>query len=408
MDFDDTPAEAAFREEVRVWLDSVTTRLGPDRARPTRRGGERLALAREYQRRRFERGFSGMTLPREVGGGGRQAIHQIIYQQEEAHYDNFEVPEIFGIGLAMCLPTILSHGDPAQQARFVRPGLRGDEIWCQLFSEPTGGSDAAAARTAAVRDGDQWVVNGQKTWTSGAHFADFGLMTTRTNPTAPKHAGMTVFILDMRAPGVETRPIHQMSGESDFNEVFLTDVRIPDAMRVGGVDDGWKVAIATLMHERAGIGGRARDLGWSGLLRMALQPDAHGRRPIADPRVGERIVDAWLVEFGAQLLGYRAMTALSRGEQPGPEQSVMKLVKAPQLQRNAYLAMEMADAFAALMPGTKAGVWREVEHAWTFGASIRIAGGSDEILRNIVAERVLGLPGDVRIDKTTPFNQTPV
>lgn len=408
MDFEDTPEEAAFRQEVRAWLDTVTRRLGPERARPDRGGAERLTLAREYQRRRYERGFSGMTLPREFGGGGRQAIHQIIYQQEEAPYDNFETPEIFGIGLAMCLPTLLSHGSRAQQERFVRPGLRGDEIWCQLFSEPTGGSDAAAARTAAVRDGEDWIVNGQKTWTSGAHFADFGLITTRTNPTAPKHAGMTVFILDMRSAGVETRPIHQMSGESDFNEVFLTNVRIPDAMRIGRVDEGWKVAIATLMHERAGIGGRARDLGWRGLVRMASQPDGHGRRPIDDARVGERIVDAWLVEFGTQLLGYRAMTALSRGETPGPEQSILKMVKAPQLQRNAYLAMEMAQARGVLTPETPGPGWREVEHAWTFGASIRIAGGSDEILRNIVAERVLGLPGDVRLDKNTPFNETPV
>lgn len=408
MNFDDTPEEAAFRTEVRAWLETASRRLGSDGARPRREGGERLACARDYQRRKFERGYSGMTLPREVGGGGRQAIHQIIFQQEEANFDNFEVPEIFGVGLAMCLPTILSHGEAAHKERFLRPGLRGDEIWCQLFSEPTGGSDAAAARTSAVRDGGRWILNGQKTWTSGAHFADLGLITTRTDPSAPKHAGMTVFILDMRARGVVTRPIHQMSGESDFNEVFLTDVEVCDSMRVGGVNEGWKVAIATLMHERAGIGGRARDLGWRRLMSMASTPGPGGVRPIDDARIGERIVDAWLVEFGAQLLGYRAMTALSRGETPGPEQSILKMVRAPQLQRNAYLAFGMAEASGVLTGDIMGAGWREVEHAWTFGAGIRIAGGSDEILRNIVAERVLGLPGDIRVDKATPFNETPV
>jgi alkylation response protein AidB-like acyl-CoA dehydrogenase len=409
MDFDDTPAESAFRAEARAWLDRTTTpratQADHDAAPPLR---DRLAAAKSFQKKKQEAGFAAITLPRQYGGRGGSAIEQLIYLQEEANYENFEVVETFGVGLGMCIPTILQHGSAEHRERYVAAAIRGDEIWCQLFSEPAGGSDVAAARTSARRAGDDWVIDGQKIWTSGAHFSDFGIITTRTDPNAPKHRGMTVFIVDMRAAGVEVRPIRQMSNDSDFNEVFFNGVRIPDSSRLGQVNDGWNVALSTLMHERAGIGGRSRDLGWRTLLRLASARTLDGVSASTDWRIAEKIVDAWLIEFGAQLLSARGQTALSRGQSPGPEQSILKMLKAPLLQQNAYIAMEILGESGLLTHKALGDEWREIEKAWTFGAGIRIAGGSDEILRNIVAERVLGLPPDIRIDKTVPFSEVPV
>lgn len=411
MDFDDTPAESAFRAEARAWLDRTTKRRdkqAPHSNEAARPLDERLAAAKAFQKQKQEAGFAAITLPRHYGGRGASAIEQLIYLQEEANYENFGVVEIFGVGLGMCIPTLLRHGSDAQRARYVAAAIRGDEIWCQLFSEPAGGSDVAAARTTAKRSGEDWLIQGQKIWTSGAHFSDFGLITTRTDPSAPKHRGMTLFIVDMRAPGVEVRPIRQMSNESDFNEVFFDDVRVPDSARLGQINDGWNVALSTLMHERAGIGGRSQDLGWRTLLKLASANTIDGSVASKDWRIADKIVDAWLIEFGAQLLSARGQTALSRGQSPGPEQSILKMLKAPLLQQNAYLAMEILGPSGLLTDKTLGDEWREVEKAWTFGAGIRIAGGSDEILRNIVAERVLGLPPDIRIDKNIPFSEVPI
>jgi alkylation response protein AidB-like acyl-CoA dehydrogenase len=406
MNFEDTPDEAAYRARARDWLAANATPRGQASSADDS-FDVRLARARAYQQRKADAGYAAITLPRAHGGGGGTPIQQVIYLQEEAGYDDAGVVDIFGIGLGMCLPTILHNGTEAQKARYLASGIRGEEIWCQLFSEPSGGSDVAAARTSAVRDGEDWVVNGQKVWTSGAHFADYGIITTRTDPGVPKHRGLTVFIVDMKAPGIEVRPIRQMSGASEFNEVFFTDVRIPDSGRVGAVDGGWAVALSTLMHERAGIGGRSRDLGWRGLLDRAEEVMVDARPAIEDARVGERIVDSWLIEFGARLIAFRGQTALSRGEQPGPEQTVLKMLKAPLIQQNAYVAMDMLGPAGMLTAETLGEAWHEVEHAWTFGAGLRIAGGSDEILRNIIAERVLGLPPDVRLDKDVPFSAVP-
>jgi len=404
MDFEDTPEEGAYRQEVREWLNRTTMRreshAGLSADAPL---GERIAAAKAFQRKKQEAGYAAITLPRAYGGRGGSPIGQVIYYQEETNFENFGVIETFGVGLGMCIPTLLHNGAEAQRQRYVAPAIRGDEIWCQLFSEPSGGSDVAAARTTAVRDGESWILRGQKTWTSGAHFSDYGLITTRTDPDAPKHRGMTIFVVDMKAPGVEVRPIVQMSRETEFNDVFFDDVRVPDSQRIGEVNDGWNVALSTLMHERAGIGGRSRDLGWRQLLRIGDKHTINGAAASADWRIGERIVDAWVLEFGAQLLSFRGQTALSRGQTPGPEQSIMKMLKAPLLQQNAYLAMDILGEAGLLTHADLGQDWRDVEKAWTFGAAIRIAGGTDEILRNIVAERVLGLPPEIRVDKDVPF-----
>ena len=250
MDFKDSDAEATYRAAARDWLDANIAEHDAGHY------PDDMTKAKAWQARKAAGGYACITWPREWGGGGGTPIESVIFGQEEAKHavDG----SYFTIGLGMCVPTVMAYADDATKHRFVGPAVRGDEIWSQLFSEPAGGSDVAAIRTRAVRDGDDWVVNGQKVWTSGAHYSDYGIVLVRTNPDLPKHQGLTMFWLDLKAPGIEIRPIHQMSGGSNFNEVWFTDVRIPDAQRLGPVDGGWKVALFTLMNERLAIGTSGR------------------------------------------------------------------------------------------------------------------------------------------------------
>ena len=256
MDFDDTPEEASFREKARAWLDAHAERLGPDESRGDLRGEpEAVREAQAWQARKADAGWACITWPVEYGGRGATPIQNVIWNQEESRYK--VPPNLFTIGQGMLGPTLMAHGTEAQKQRHLRPMLRGEEIWSQLFSEPDAGSDLAGLRTRAVRDGDEWVVNGQKIWTSGAHYSRYGMTLTRTDPAVRKHAGITYFILDMRSPGIEIRPIRQINGRSNFNEVFLADVRIPHENVVGAVNDGWRGALTTLM----GAAGWARKAG---------------------------------------------------------------------------------------------------------------------------------------------------
>jgi acyl-CoA dehydrogenase len=402
MDFDDTPAEAAFRSEVRAWLeahaepkrharDFVGDGLPPD---------ERLAAARAWQARKAAAGYAAVTWPRELGGLGGTVVQQLIVRQEESRYrSSFG---IFEIGLGMCLPTLMAYGSEEHKARRIRPGLYGEEIWCQMFSEPAAGSDVAGVQTRARPEGQHWVVNGQKVWTTGAQFSDFGLLLARTDPTAPKHAGLTMFFVDMKSPGIEVRPIRQMDGDSEFNEVFLTDVRVPDDQRLGAVGAGWKVALTTLMHERLSVGAEI------GLLNFdALWAVVQGAGCMDEPLAVEHLADAWVAEEGLRLHHCRSLTALSRGGTPGPEQSIAKLVKATLAQRMATFALQMRGEAGRAGDDDPTSNQYVVERTWTRAAAMRIAGGTDEILRNIIAERVLGLPEEARLDKGIPFNEIP-
>ena len=254
MDFEDTPEEAAFRAEARAFLEANAERRKPGAVEGYRRGQDApgaMDRAKSFQRKKADAGFVGIHWPKEWGGRGGTQIQNVIYNQEEAQFD--VLSGIFGIGIQLAMPTICVCGTPEQRDRFVRPTMRADLVWCQLFSEPSGGSDLASLRTRAERDGDEWVINGQKIWNSGAHYSDFGILVARSDPNVPKHAGLTYFILDMKTPGVEVRPIRQLSGSAHFNEVFFTNVRIPDAMRIGPVGGGWRVALTTLMNERHGM-----------------------------------------------------------------------------------------------------------------------------------------------------------
>ena len=408
MDFNDTSEEAAFRAEVRRFLDANARRKGATET--THRGryipdanmAESLARAKAWQAQKADAGFAAITWPKQWGGRGGSPIEQVIYNQEEA---NYAVPRgVFEIGLGMCIPTMMTYGAPAQLERYVRPALRGEEIWCQLFSEPSGGSDLAALRTRAVRDGDDWIVNGQKIWTSGAHFADFGIIVTRTDPDVPKHQGLTFFFLDMKSPGIEVRRIKQISGTSNFNEVFFTDVRVPDGQRLGKVGDGWKVSLTTLMNERLAVGD-APGPDFDDIFALARTLELDDGPAIRNPAVREKLAEWYVKTVGLKYTKFRTMTALSRGQTPGPEASITKLVSASKLQDIASYGIDLMGMAGGVMEAEVAPVEAWFQEALLYAPGMRIAGGSDEILRNIIAERVLGMPGDIRVDKDVPFRE---
>ena len=403
MDFRDTPEEAAFRAQVRAWLEANAQlrKSDEDRFDAGMDDRQRIAAARAWQKKKAAAGYAAITWPKEVGGMGGTPMQQVIYGQEEAR---FLVPRmIFENSLGQCLPTVATWAIPELKARHVPLGLAGDEIWCQLFSEPAAGSDTGGIRTRAEKQDDEWVINGQKVWTSGAQFCDYGILLARSDWDKPKQDGLTMFILDMKAPGVEVRPIHQMSDEYEFNEVFLTDVRIPDSHRLGPECGGWKVMLSTLMYERLSVGGSLPTHLHRSLIDLAQKVRWNGRPAIEDSRVKARIADAYLSQKGVELTISRGITALSRGREPGPEMSILKLVAGKGIQDIAGFALEMAGAEGTLGHQDLAGEWEFIQRLWLSAPGIRLAGGSDEIMKNIIAERVLGLPGEVRTDRKVPF-----
>jgi alkylation response protein AidB-like acyl-CoA dehydrogenase len=408
MDFEDTPQEAAFRKKARAWLEKNAELRGPDDAADEL--GERedkatIAAAKAWQAKKFDEGWAVLTWPKEFGGQALSRVEAVVWGQEEAKFKT--PPNIYGIGHGMLGPTLMAHGTPEQKGRYLREMARGQVVWCQLFSEPAAGSDLAGLRTSAVRDGKDWVLNGQKIWSTGAHYSDWGMVVTRSDPEAAKHAGLTYFIVDMHAKGIEVRPIKQINGGSGFNEVFFADVRVPDENRLGGVGDGWRVALTTLMNERVAIGagggaGRFREL-----INLARQARRGGRPALEDAAVRQKLADFYIRSKGLQYTGYRTLTALSQGQTPGPEGSIGKAIGAPLAQQMAAFALELQGSMAAvhdeaLLP--QEGLWQD---AYLGTPGIRIAGGTDEILRNIIAERVLRLPPEIRVDKERPFRDIP-
>ncbi len=406
MDFNDTPEEAEFRAQARAFLKANAQPKGT--GRPTLRlggmVGEEVTRAKAWQAKKAAAGFAGIAWPKRFGGRELSSIFQVIYNQEE---EDFTVPRgLFEIGLGMCIPTMMAYAKPEQLERYVAPALRGEEVWCQLFSEPAGGSDLAALRTKAERDGDDWVINGQKIWTSGAHLSDFGIIVVRTDPNVPKHEGLTFFFLDMKSPGVDIRSIHQMSGTRHFNEVFFDDVRIPDSQRLGQVGQGWRVSLTTLMNERLAVGDPARpDV--DDLVALSRNLILDGKPAIENQAVRERIAEWYAKAQGLKFTKFRTMTALSKGETPGPENSIHKLVNASKLQDIASYGMDLMGEAGMVQDDDLVEAWGMFQSALLSSPSARIAGGSDEILKNIIAERVLGLPADIRVDKNRAFNTVP-
>ncbi|MDQ2647985.1 MAG: acyl-CoA dehydrogenase family protein [Actinomycetota bacterium] len=394
MDFDDTPEEAAFRAEARAWLEANAIPKGhPDDFSAgmwsTAYSEDTLIKrSREWQGRLYDGGWAGITWPKEVGGRGGRPIESVIFNQEQAKFG--VAVGVFTVAIGMVGPTLLRHGTKEQQERYLPAMLKGDELWCQLFSETEAGSDLANVATRAVRDGDEWVVNGQKVWTSSAQRAEWGILLARTDPEAPKHKGITYFLVDMRSPGIEIRPLRQMTGDAHFSEVFLDDVRIPAANVVGEVDDGWKVAQTTLASERTAIAGGSGGADPPGLIQMAKDLGVSD-----DPLIRQAVVQAHLMNELLRFLRYRSQTALSKGTAPGPETSVMKLLYARFMQHMTRTAMQVQGPTAMLAGDElpRGGVWTT---KFLHSPSLRIAGGSDQIQGNIIGERVLGLPRDPR------------
>jgi acyl-CoA dehydrogenase len=411
MDFNDTPEEAEFRREARTWLDANAKPKAPGErsfSLADQRGEtDTVARAKAWQALKADAHWACITWPSAYGGRDATPIQNVIWNQEEARYA--VPPNLFTIGQGMLGPTLMAHGTDRQKESYLEKMLRGEEIWCQLFSEPSAGSDLAGLRTRAVRDEGtgEWVIDGQKIWTSGAHYCKWGMIVTRTDPDAAKHAGITYFVVDMEAPGVEIRPIKQINGATNFNEVFFTGVRVPDENRVGGVNDGWRGAITTLMNERASIGGGGGGATYEDLLNLAERLRLNGSPAIEDSAVRERLADFYTRSKGLQYTGYRTLTALSRGETPGPQSSMGKLVGAAMRQEMAAFALELQAACGALHDPSLS----EDEAAWQsayLGApGGRLAGGTDEVMRNIIAERVLGLPPEARVDKGLSFKDIP-
>jgi alkylation response protein AidB-like acyl-CoA dehydrogenase len=362
-----------------------------------------LAEAQAFRAKRFDAGFGWISGPEQYGGRALPTAYQRAYDALESRFD---VPSqaFFLIGLGMVAPTILAHGSDAAKERYLQALYRGDIVACQLFSEPGAGSDLASLQTRAERDGDEWVITGQKVWTSGAQYSDIGEIIARSDPDLPKHQGLTGFIVDMRAPGVEVRPLRQMTGGASFNEVFFTEVRVPDDHRLGDVNNGWGVALTTLMNERAAIGAGGGG-GTGGLLSRAIEMSrAFG--VTSDPLVRQRLADLVVRSRVAQYTNQRAMDKIRAGQTPGPELSIAKLA-------STQLSVRLADFVAGVL-GAKltadSGEWGT--YAWgqlVLGTpGMRIAGGSDEVMRNIVGERVLGLPKEPGIDTTSPFRELKV
>lgn len=409
MDFDDTPEEAAFRKEARDWLSA---HLPP---RPAARmdayflrrpiATEEVQASRAYQATKAKSGYAAITWPRAYGGYGGSLMQQVIWNQEEGRF--LAPVNVFHLGIGLAGPTIMTHGTEAQKNHFLSRILTAEIIFCQLFSEPAAGSDLAGLRTRAIRDGDKWIINGQKVWNSLAHIADWGILVARSDPNVPKHKGLTYFIVDMHSPGVEVRPIKQITGGATFNEVFLTDVVIPDENRLGAVGEGWRVALTTLMNERMLLGaGRQPGPDTGAILDLAARCMIQGRPAIEDSGVRQELAELITQQEALRLTGYRALTALSQGRPPGPEGSIGKLAVAQLMQRIGSVAMGLQGASGAVL-GAQApdeGLWQEMFLA---AAGTRIAGGTDEIQRNIIGERLLGLPADMRLDKDKPFSEIP-
>ena len=403
----------AFTAEVRSFLDANAERKPPARELEWGEGDDSTSMFEESDReaealevknaqawraKRFDSGLGWITGPEEYGGRELSSAHERVYAQLEAQY-LVGSPAPFTIGLGMVAPTIHAHCTPEVKDAYLRPLYRGDMIACQLFSEPGAGSDLASLQTKAIRDGDEWILTGQKVWTSGAHYSDIGEIICRTDPDLPKHKGLTAFVIDMKDPAVEVRPLRQMTGGASFNEVFITELRVPDSHRMGDVNGGWSVALTTLMNERASLGA-GPGAGGAGTMARVRQMIDHFELG-DDPLIRDQFMKVHIAFQVAKFTNQRAMDRIKSGQLPGPEMSIAKLA----LTNNMW---ELGQFIArALGPRIIADTGEWGTYSWNgllLGIpGMKVAGGTDEIMKNIVAERVLGLPKDPGIDSTTPF-----
>ncbi|HEY4027880.1 MAG TPA: acyl-CoA dehydrogenase family protein [Candidatus Dormibacteraeota bacterium] len=387
----------SFRTTARRWLEGNAPRLAD--GEPAHRWD--LTSARAFQARLHDAGLAGISWPAAYGGQGLTAADERAFDEEAR---DFELPYgFFAIGLGMCGPTLLDLGSEQLKQRYIRPLLRGEEIWCQLFSEPGAGSDVAGLQTRAVPDGDGWVVTGQKVWTSRAEDADRGAVIARTNPDVPKHDGITMLVVDMHARGVTVRPLRDMTGGATFNEVFFDEVRVPAGHVVGEVDSGWAAAVRMLMHERVSIGGRTRGR-TSATAFDSLVEAVRARGLDRDAVVRQRLAELYVRERLVHLFGSRLAQEAKAGRNPGSRGSVGKLAGAQLAHFSAGVAAELlgGDAIAWDRADHDAGRWAGALLSAPAGA---IAGGTNEIQRNIIGDRVLGLPREPHVDRDVPFRE---
>jgi alkylation response protein AidB-like acyl-CoA dehydrogenase len=392
MNFDFTEAEEAFRKEVRAWLEQNP----PDDLRgkafaASRADVDEVRRLRAWQKTMAEAGFVGMDWPREFGGRGAPITEMVILYQEMARAES---PQIVNRGgVSMLGPTLMKLGTPEQQRRFLPRIRTAEDLWCQGFSEPNAGSDLANLQTRAVLDGDHFVVNGQKVWTSMGHVADWCFLLVRTDPAAAKHKGISFLLVDMKTPGITVRPLRQITGEAEFNETFFDNVRVPKENLVGKVNEGWSVAITTLAYERDLLTFIRHISLRNALHRLVKLTQSRGRN--TDPVIRQRIAELWIGEQALQLNGYRSLTKILRGGQPGPEGSTSKLFWSQLDQDLALTATQVIGPYSQIAEGSD---WAPDDGQWQFyellarGSGIRA--GTTEILKNILSERVLGLPKD--------------
>ncbi|MBI4242372.1 MAG: acyl-CoA dehydrogenase [Candidatus Rokubacteria bacterium] len=396
MDLTLTPEQQAFRDEVRTWLrknlpQEWTSRVvaGPDVPRP-----EFYGFLREWQRKLHEAGLLGLTWPKEYGGRGLTFMEELILHQELALAKAPPILNILGIGMAG--PTIIAYGTEEQKKRYLAKILSCEEIWCQGYSEPNAGSDLASLQTKAARDGDSFIVNGQKVWTSVAHVSDWMMLLARTDPGAERHKGITYFLLDMHSPGVTVRPLRQLTGDAEFNEVFFENVRVPAENILGGLNNGWQVGITTLMYERLALGFglqvRMR-IALDALIELAKRTKKNGESATQDPLIRQKLAQLWIDTEVFRYTGARAVTKLLKGELPGPEASTGKIWWCDTHQRLQDLAMEIQGPYQQLTKGSdwavEHGIW---QYTFLRSRANSVEGGTTEIQRNIIGERVLGLP----------------
>ena len=409
MDFSDTEAEAAFRAEARAWLDgNAVLKEHPNQTWASvlkdKTRANIVRLNKEFQKKRYEDGWACLHWPREYGGRDCSAMERVIYSQEEGRYI---VPRgVVEIGQGMAGPILMKYATEDQKVRYLQPMAKGEEIWCQIFSEAAAGSDLAGLVMSAVRKGDEWILNGEKIWTSGADYSDFGITVARSNLDVSKHKGLTFFFIEMSTPGISIEPIRQISGSSNFNTVRFDQVRISDSQRLGAEGEGWKVALATLMNERVSVG-ESPGPDFEQIFALAQSVELDGRPAIEDAAVREKLAQWYCETAGLKNTRMRAISALSRGETPGPENSIAKVVSARKAQEITTFGTDLMDQCGVVSdPNLVPGDGR-FQHSYLQSPAMRIAGGTDEILRNIIAERVLGLPQEPRTDKGLTFREIP-
>ncbi|MCR9105922.1 MAG: acyl-CoA dehydrogenase family protein [Gammaproteobacteria bacterium] len=403
MDFEDTPELAAFRREARAWLDANAERR-TDNLHMGMEGEAAHLEGKAWYKKKADAGFACLTWPKEYGGAGLTSLHDVVWAQEVQNYRTRDAQFVIGIG--NCGPAIM-HFAPEETRRELLPRMASaEDVWCQLFSEPSAGSDVAGLRTRAERDGDNWKLNGQKIWTSGALYSDFGVVLTRTDPTVSKYKGLTLFMIDMRQPGVEVRPIKQMDGGQHFNEVFFHDAVVPDHYRLGEVGGGWTGALTVLMSERLAISG-VQPTGFPQFLDMVRSLELNGEPVANDPIVRDRLATWYSQYAGLQSANKRMITAVAKGGIAGAEASLGKLVGAVMNQEIANFCCQLFGQAGIIQEAQFSPQRAHFQDSVLFSPGVRLAGGTDEVMRNIIAEQVLGLPQEPRADKGMAFKDIP-